>query len=397
MRRSGGRALALALLLAGCGGGGAEDANRARGETLTIYSSGPRHGVSAAAGEAVFAGQRLALQEAGGRAGGRRIRLVRLAATRPGDTLWDPGIVRANADRARKDPSAIAYLGELDYGGSAISLPVTNRAELLQVSPTDGLTSLTKVPPGRPRAGPERLYPEDVRTFARMVPNDLVVADGVMALLPGKGTGATAILHGQNIADRELTAILVHRLRQVGAEPAFVEVLRDDVEAVPGLIRRLAASHPAAIVVVGRHGPATAAALGAIARQEPGVAVVGTAGLIPHGRRPGSPDLRAVTPVLPGGAQPAGGRRLLRDLERRTGAPVRADALYGYAAMRLVLAAIDRSGADRRGVVRAARAPGTRRTALGSLSLDRDGDVRTRRLAVARLRRGQVTLELMAP
>ena len=306
-------------------------------------------------------------------------------------------MVRANADRARKDPSAIAYLGELDHGGSAISLPVTNRAELLQVSPTDGLTSLTKVPPGRPRVGPERLYPEDVRTFARVVPNDLVVADGVRALLPGKGRRATAILHGQNIADRELTAILVHRLRQVGSEPAFVEVLRDDVEAVPGLIRRLAASRPAAIVLVGRHGPATAAALAAIARRQPGAAVVGTAGLLAGWRRTGLPSLRAVTPVLPREAQPAAGRALLRDLERRTGAPARPEALYGFAAMRLVLAAVDRAGPDRRGVVRAARAPGPRRTALGTLSLDRDGDVRTRRLAVVRIRRGQETGELVAP
>ena len=202
MRRSGGCALALALLLAGCGGEDPDDGNRIRGDTLTIYSSGPRHGASAAAGAAVFAGQRRALREAGGRAGGRRIRLVRLSATRPGDSLWDPGLVEANGDRARRDPSAIAYLGELDAGGSAVSLPVTNRAQLLQVSPLDGLTSLTKAPPGRPRAGPERYYPTRRRTFARLLPNDLVVAEGIRAQLPGRGARPAAILHGEGVADR---------------------------------------------------------------------------------------------------------------------------------------------------------------------------------------------------
>src|SRR5687767_2060642 len=81
-------AVSVALLLAGCGGGNADDEAVVRGDTLTIYSSGPRHGTSAPAGDAVFAGQRQALEEAGGRAGGRRIRLVRLGSTRSGDVRW---------------------------------------------------------------------------------------------------------------------------------------------------------------------------------------------------------------------------------------------------------------------------------------------------------------------
>ena len=55
--------------------------------------------------------------------------------------------MNANADRAVEDPRAIAYLGELGFGGSAVSLPVTNAGRMLQVSPTDGLTSLTRSRP----------------------------------------------------------------------------------------------------------------------------------------------------------------------------------------------------------------------------------------------------------
>ena len=397
MRRSGGCALALTLLLAGCGGEDPDDGNRIRGDTLTIYSSGPRHGASAAAGAAVFTGQRRALLEAGGRAGGRRIRLVRLSATRPGDSLWDPGLVEANADRARRDPSAIAYLGELDAGGSAVSLPVTNRAQLLQVSPLDGLTSLTKAPPGRPRAGPERYYPKRRRTFARLLPNDLVVAEGIRAQLPGRGARPAAILHGEGVADRELTAVLVNRLRQAGAEPTFVEVLRDDVDAVQSTIRRLAASGPAAVVVLATHGPATTAALAALARREPPVKVVGNEALLGEDSPPPSADLRAVTPVLPSRVQSPAGRRVLADISRGSGVRSRPEALYGYAAMRLVLAAIDRAGPDRRQVVQATRSAGTRNTVLGRLSLDGDGDVRTRRLGVLRVRGGRSVLERVLP
>ena len=64
-----------------------------------------------------------------------------------------------NAHRAADDPSAIAYLGELDYGASAVSLPITNDAGLLQVSPGDGLTSLTQAAAGPAARGPRALLP----------------------------------------------------------------------------------------------------------------------------------------------------------------------------------------------------------------------------------------------
>src|SRR5205814_4072216 len=138
-----------------------------------------RHGVSAPAADAVASGERLALEDASGRAGGHRLRLVELDDTAPGKGLtWDPSVVEQNAKRAAKDPSTIAYIGELDYGGSAISVPVTNGRSILQVSPGDGLTSLTQVQPGSFKTSPARYYPNGRRTFVRLVPNDLRQAEG---------------------------------------------------------------------------------------------------------------------------------------------------------------------------------------------------------------------------
>ena len=61
-----------------------------------------------------------------------------------------------------------------------MSLPITNDAGLLQVSPGDGLTSLTQQPPGRPRAGPERHYPSGRRSFVRIGPTDLLEAEALV-------------------------------------------------------------------------------------------------------------------------------------------------------------------------------------------------------------------------
>ena len=308
--------------------------------------------------------------------------------------MWDPGTVEANAKRARKDPSAIAYLGELDHGGSAISLPVTNRGSLLQVSPADGLTSLTRTPPGRPRAGPERYYPEGRRTFVRLVPSDMVVGDQLLALLEARGVRSIGVLHGEGVAARELTAVIVSRLRGRGREPVFVEPIPEDEDGAPALVERLAAARPGAVVSVGVRRPATDAALTALARRLPAIPVLGGTGLAASGalRRPAPRDVRALTTVLPAEAQPPAGRRLLRSLERELGTSVAPEALYGYEAMRLVLAAIGRAGPDRAAVVRAALAPRERQTVLGPLSLGRNGEVRSRRLALVSLSGGRRAL-----
>ena len=115
--------LLVALALAGCGGGNGDDDHRVSGSTLTIYTSLPRSGDSAAVADAVASGQRLALEDAGGRVGRWRVRLVEVNSSEGDDRSWDPDVVRANAERAAEDPTTIAYLGELEYGGRRTRFP----------------------------------------------------------------------------------------------------------------------------------------------------------------------------------------------------------------------------------------------------------------------------------
>src|SRR4051812_49993581 len=177
------RPMALAAaLLAGCGGGHETTSRRTPDGPLTVYVSVPRQGVERGAGKAVAAGARQALADARRRAGGREVRLAQLDAATPQGSSWDPAAVEANAKRAADDPTTIAYIGELDEGGSAVSVPVTNKAGVLQVSPLDGFTTLTREQPGAPPGtGPARYYPDGKRTFLRLVPIHLAQAPGLRA------------------------------------------------------------------------------------------------------------------------------------------------------------------------------------------------------------------------
>lgn len=385
-------AIALAIALPACGGSGKDDhVDRVARGTLTIYSSLPHRGVSAGAARQVAAGERLALNDAGGRAGGRRVRLVSMDSTRPdGKTPWDPGAVNENADRASDDPHAVAYLGELGYGATAVSLPRTNDAGILEVSPGDGLTSLTVEPPQQPRAGPARYYPTDRRTFVRLVPNDLRLGTELVARMARDGLKTASIVSDRTIYGRELAEVVAVRARRAGVRVTGAHDFPRDLNHVQDTVDDVAKERPAAVVVTGVSDPTTPALLRALRRPLPGVPVYGGTGLAARalpGAMPG--EVTVLAPVLPASEYPAEGRAVLARLRAREPAAAGPPALYGYAAMTVALRAIDAAGPGRRSrIVRAARTRRPRETVLGRFTVRRRGDVSTRRFGVYRLRGG---------
>jgi branched-chain amino acid transport system substrate-binding protein len=341
---------ACALALGGClGDGGDDEQPRIRGRVATVYASAPRHGVSAAAAEEVLAGERRALAEQRGRAGELRVRLRLLPSTDEGEQSWEPALVAENAQRAADDPTAIAYLGELDYGASAVSLPITNDAGLLQVSPGDGLTSLTRRVPGRPRAGPERYYPAERRSFVRIGPTDLLEAEAIVARLRSLGASRFGLVFDREIYGRELAAQVVERARRDGLRVVASEEYRGKPEDVPDIVGALAEPRPEAVVQLGVASRATVPMMLAIGDQLPTVPVLASSGMLANPRlaMPAAPEVEAFGPAL---------------------SPRRA----GHEAMRLVLEAVRQGGRDRRRVIAAAQRL-AQTAATGGLALYRPG------------------------
>jgi branched-chain amino acid transport system substrate-binding protein len=282
----------------------------------------------------VLAGERRALADRGGRAGGLRIRLRELPATdADAERPWEPDLVAENAHRAADDPDAIAYLGELDFGATAVSLPITNDAGLLQVSPGDGLTSLTERARRGPRSGPERYYPTGTRSFVRIGPPDSAEAKALVARLDAAGATRIAIVFDREIYGRELATQLTVRGREEGLEAVASEVYSARPDEIPEIVRGLAESRPDAVVYLGVAGRGTVPLLTALGEQLPGVPVHAASGILANPELalpPDAPEIEAVGPAL---------------------LPERA----GYRAMRLVLKAVAEGGRDRRRVITAAR------------------------------------------
>jgi branched-chain amino acid transport system substrate-binding protein len=156
-------ALFSGLLLAACQAGNAKVAQ--------VYVSLPLRGPSGtkSIGERIKQGIQLAFDEAGNQVGNTQIVLETLDDGNEAGQ-WQPELEASNAQKAANDKSAVAYIGPYNSGAAKVSIPILNRAGLLQISPSATWPGLTK--PGFAQGEPGIFYPTGQRTFFRTTPTD---------------------------------------------------------------------------------------------------------------------------------------------------------------------------------------------------------------------------------
>jgi branched-chain amino acid transport system substrate-binding protein len=395
-------AFALALAGAGCGGTSAAREGVVRGDVLTIYSSLPFEGPDRAAALDVLRGERLALAHAGGRVGRHHVRLVSLDAANPQTRRWDPSLISRNARRAAADPSAVAYVGELDDGSSAISIPLLNQAGMLQLSPLDGALAFT-VASQAIAGSPERYYPrwqQIGRTFARLVPSDRVQARALLALLRGRGATRLALLGDEDATGAALLGAVRTSARASGTTLVVDKEIDGFAQQHRDLVAQVVAARPDAVLYAGgQDAGGTAILWRELHAADPSLTLLAPASLTDPAFLAGVGAAGAVTivtaPVLPLGAYPAASRRVAHAFQARYGVRPRPEALYGYEAIRVLLAALrdaqaraGRHALTRAEVVRALFSLPPQDGAIGPYAIDRRGDASLRRFGIYRVQDG---------
>ena len=172
--RLGFSALVAALLVAGLGGCLSSGSGIQAGERVDVYVSVPLHGPEALDGRDIVDGARLGLADAGGKAGELAVHATYLDDTsgRGQRAHWSAAAAAANARRASQDSAAIAYIGDFDSGATRFSVPITNEAHILQVSPAASAVDLVQPFLGAGDQVPEEVQPTGDRTFGRIIPSD---------------------------------------------------------------------------------------------------------------------------------------------------------------------------------------------------------------------------------
>lgn len=395
--------IVIALLLAasaisGCGSNDAA-ANRIHGKTLTIYSSVPLHGASRFNAQAVVNGERLALSQARGRVGPYQIVLKPLDDSTPQRDGWDPGQTTVNARIAIQDPTTIGYLGELNSGASAVSIPLLNRLGIPQISPTSTAVGLTSAAAGAAPGEPQKYYPTGIRTFARVVPNDTVQANVQVRLQQSLGCRKTYVLDDGEVDGEDLADSFALVARSAGLQVIGVQAFPPRATSYAPLAASVAKTGADCVLISSLTESGAPLLVRQIGAEMPGAQIFGSAALAEstftdqaEGGIPLALDRRVLltSPVVDPVAGPAAARAFYAAYQRRYGPP-QPYAIFGYEAMRLMLDALTRASDDgrhsvlRSRVVDALLGTRDRQSVLGTYSIAPSGDTTIRRYSVYRL------------
>jgi len=387
---------AAATALGGCGGVGSAYVSDAAGSQLAIYSSLPLQGPEAEASQQIVDGEKLALADAGGRAGDFKVGYVSLDDANRTTGEWSPDVTASNAKTAADDTSTIAYLGDYDSGATAVSLPLINAAGILQLSPASPYVGLTSsLDAGQDE--PERFYPTGRRTFARLQPGDRAQAAAQARLMQLLGVHSVYVLDDQNPFDMPLADIVAREAGRVG-----ITVLNhESLGMAPGTtftgeVEKISESHAQAVFLAGAAGAGAATLWRELHHAEPQLLLLGSSGLAsePFTAHLGTAadETYLTTPTLAPAQYPVEAQRVLGDYRRTFGEEGGAQALYGYEAMTLVLDAIRAAGPhgnDRQMVIDSVLSTRNRDSVIGDYSIEADGESTISRYGVDRIQEGR--------
>jgi len=391
--------VSLATALSGC----SDTDPAAQRQTVTVYTSFQLQGPQRTLSEGIVNGIRLALDQAGGRAGRFDVALRSLDDATAEAGRWDPGRTSANARQAVADPTAIAYLGEFNSGASAISIPILNRAGIPQVSPGNTAVGLTSPEAGAEAGEPDKYYPTGQRTYLRVVPRDTVQGTALARLMLERGCKRVFLLN-----DRELFGAGLARNVEAAAQDIGLRILENremDPRAAnyADLVAVAAASQADCVVFAGSTPSNAVQLFRDLAAGLPGAWLFGPDGVAEsaftdpaQGGIPAEAAARTLitAPTLSPAHYGPLGQAFFEDYRRTYGdRSPEPYAIYGYEAMSLVLDAIERAGArgdECAAVLEQLMRTQDRSSVLGTYSIDERGDTTLTDYGVYRVTGGQL-------
>jgi branched-chain amino acid transport system substrate-binding protein len=400
MRLATRRAIAGGLLtlsvaaLSACGGGssagggaaGAGAAVRSPGEVVDIYSSLPMRGPWATQTSVLVKGMKLALAQAGYRAGPYRVHYTALDDS-AGPAGWDANQTAANAREAAVDPHAVYYIGEFDDDASKVSMPILNEAGVPQVSPANTYVGLTTNAPGEPKGN----APTDTPTYLRIVPSDAVQAAALLLAMGQAGCLRPAVVHDQEPSGTGLATLIGAEKGLYSTNIVSVAGIDPSARALRAYATSVGAQRPDCFVLTGAASRSAVKLTAAIHAARPAAKIFAPGSMCngswtnpAEGGVPASIGrLIECTSVTRSLRAYPGGKAFLDAYRARYGgaASPSAYALLGYEAMKLGLSTIASLGVegDSKSDVRSALFSITdRRSVLGTYGFDQNGDTTLR-------------------
>ena len=352
------------------------------GEQVRIVSSLTRSGSSVGQSDSVVKAIRMRLEDAGHRAGDAPVLYEDLDGGTEERGSWDAAREEANARYAAAQPDVVAYIGTLDTDAAPYSIPITNAADLLMISPCNTYPGLTKpFGPGEP----DRHYPTGRRNYLRTALTDDL--QGLFAAQWAAELGARRafVLHDTEPCGRGVALPFAGACGQLGVElvEAPVGIVPKQREYVK-LAETIADSGADLVFYGGIIQNGAGPLWRDIRTASPAITLMGPDTLFEHAFLHDAGAAAEGTLLTFGGVPPAllesKGRIFFESYVERFRREPECYAASAYDATGVILRAIESVGCiDRAAITQAAFATGEFDGVLGRWSFDANGDIDLRR------------------
>ncbi len=350
---------------------------------IKLYTSWPMQGAMIPEGTAMKRAVDLAVEHAGAMVAGYKIEVVNLDDASPVTGSWDGTIEAGNAQKAVADPNAMVYIATYNSGAAKVSMPITNKAGMAQISPANTYPGLTK--PGHAPGEPGIYRPTGKVNYFRAFPADDI--QGAAAAKWAQCLGFKQVfvlddrqLYGKGIADVFEKKAKELGIRVVGHEG--VESVDIDFRALLTKVKAVNADLVYGGLVIDSGGPQIIQQMKALGLFDAGVKFMGPDGLY------SSALVEQATPVavnnnvhvtfsgLPPDRLPTDvGKRFYADYKKKYNEEPIGWAMYAYQAAVVTLDAIKRTDSkDRTKILEAIRNTRNFEGITGVFSFDENGD-----------------------
>jgi branched-chain amino acid transport system substrate-binding protein len=382
--------LAIGCAIAACGTSTdvRTAANRVCGRTwLTVYSDLPLAGADRYDMQTIVNGERLALAGVHKRVGPCRVQLEPYDDAGSAAGVWDPGATAQVAHKAAADPGAIAYIGDFDSGATATSLQITNASNTLQISPWSPYVGFTDAGPADDEGDPQRYQSSGHNTFARLVPSDYNQAAATTTFMAALGVTRLYVLgdvsdpFDADIAELIANGAPVAGVPVVGYQPNINLATNTQPQGYAALVSNIQAARADGVVLGGKPGPGALALWSELHATMPHAklfapSTLATPAFLAH-LGAAAAATYVTSPILEWSQYPPVARRVKQEYCRTYGACPNQYALYGYEAMRDVLATISRAdySSDPTALAHAFFHLGKRHGVIGDYVIYPDGNI----------------------
>jgi branched-chain amino acid transport system substrate-binding protein len=352
----------------------------------------PRRGGDAAATTHIVNAIEFVLREREFRAGEVRVGFQSCDDTVAGRP--DAGQCKRNARAYVSTTSVVGVIGPFISGCAALQIPIVSRraaGPLALISPSNTYVGLTR---GRDALA---LYPDDVRSYARVVTHDTAQAAAAAQIAQRLGAQRVAVL-AQRGVDDEYVAALTPAFRATARSLGIEERTFDwpSQERYTELAASIAAFDPQAVYLVGLPEGNADTLIQDVKAALPDVAIITPDSFAAPDTAdelgPIGDGLITTVPGIPPSELPPAGQRFLREFGSQTGSPGTGPPEAAQAT-EILLDAIGRSDGTRASVVEEVFATKVENGILGSFTIDQFGDIDPAPVGVYRYQDGKIVVD----